>query len=86
MVFKAAPEGSQISSHNQYSMQPQSTLPRSDSQYDHETTVDGQTLLNVNQGIETQDPVVQASSEDGQVEHLTSIACSYLHFSPVLYA
>lgn len=73
---QAAPEGSQISSHNQYSMQPQSTLPRSDSQYDHETTVDGQTLLNVNQGIETQDPVVQASSEDGQ--ELQSVDKNYL--------
>lgn len=83
MVFKAAPEGSQISNHNQYTLQPQSTLPRSDSQYDHETTVNGQSLLNVNQGIETQDSVVPASSEDGQVEHQTSIACSYLHFSPV---
>nr|XP_025885698.1 uncharacterized protein LOC101246515 isoform X6 [Solanum lycopersicum] len=44
----------------------QSTLPRSDSQYDHETTVNGQSLLNVNQGIETQDSVVPVSSEDGQ--------------------
>ncbi|PHT58658.1 hypothetical protein CQW23_01021 [Capsicum baccatum] len=39
-----APEGSQISNHNQYSMQPQSTLQRSNSHYDHETTVNGQTL------------------------------------------
>ncbi|PHT50360.1 hypothetical protein CQW23_10107 [Capsicum baccatum] len=58
---QAAPEGSQISSHNQYSMQPQSTLQRLNSQYDHETTVNGQTLhsdysdVNVNQGIEMQD-------------------------------
>ncbi|KAF3654947.1 hypothetical protein FXO38_14895 [Capsicum annuum] len=41
---QAAPESSQISSHNQYSMQPLSTLQRSDSQYDQETTVNGQTL------------------------------------------
>ncbi|KAF3626752.1 hypothetical protein FXO38_29088 [Capsicum annuum] len=72
---QAAPEGSQISSHNQYSLQPQSTLPRSESQYDHETTVNGQTLrsdysdVNVNQGIETQDAGVPASSEEGQELH-----------------
>ncbi|KAF3682025.1 hypothetical protein FXO37_02581 [Capsicum annuum] len=42
-------------------MQPQSTLQRLDSQYDHETIVNGQTLhsnysdVNVNQGIEIQD-------------------------------
>ncbi|PHU23393.1 hypothetical protein BC332_08500 [Capsicum chinense] len=41
-------------------MQPQSTLQRLDSQYDHETIVNGQTLrsdysdVNVNQGIEMQ--------------------------------
>ncbi|XP_019068461.1 uncharacterized protein [Solanum lycopersicum] len=63
---QAVPEGSHISNHNQYTLQPQSTLPRSDSQYDHETTVNGQSLLNVNQGIETQDSVVPVSSEDGQ--------------------
>lgn len=79
---QAAPEGSQISSHNQYSLQPQSTLPRSDSQYDHETTVNGQTLrsdygdVNVNQGIETQDPGVPASSEEGQ--ELQSVDKNYL--------
>ncbi|CAN4085645.1 unnamed protein product [Withania somnifera] len=69
---QAAPEGSQISSHNPYSLQPQSTLPRSDSQYDHEITVNGQTLrsdygdANVSQGIGTQDPGAPASSEEGQ--------------------
>ncbi|XP_049349128.1 uncharacterized protein LOC125813718 isoform X3 [Solanum verrucosum] len=73
---QAAPEGSQISNHNQYTLQPQSTLPRSDSQYDHETTVNGQSLLNVNQGIETQDSVVPASSEDGQ--ELQSVDKNYL--------
>lgn len=79
---QAAPEGSQISSHNQYSLQPHSTLPRSDSQYDHETTVNGQTLrsdysdVNVNQGIETQDPVVPASTEEGQ--ELQSVDKNYL--------
>ncbi|CAN4089484.1 unnamed protein product [Withania somnifera] len=79
---QAAPEGSQISSHNQYSLQPQSTLPRSDSQYDHETTVNGQTLrsdygdVNVNQGTETQDPGVPASSKDGQ--ELQSVDKNYL--------
>ncbi|PHT91255.1 hypothetical protein T459_06368 [Capsicum annuum] len=58
---QAAPEGSQISSHNQYSIQPQSTLQRSNFQYNHETTINGQTLhsdysdVNVNQGIEMQD-------------------------------
>ncbi|XP_025885697.1 uncharacterized protein [Solanum lycopersicum] len=54
----------------------QSTLPRSDSQYDHETTVNGQSLLNVNQGIETQDSVVPVSSEDGQ--ELQSVDKNYL--------
>ncbi|KAK4734771.1 hypothetical protein R3W88_009032 [Solanum pinnatisectum] len=73
---QAAPEGSQISNHNQYTLQPQSTLPRSDSQYDHETTVNGQSLLNVNQGIETQDSVVPASSGDGQ--ELQSVDKNYL--------
>ncbi|KAJ8536947.1 hypothetical protein K7X08_035348 [Anisodus acutangulus] len=79
---QAAPEGSHISSHNQYSLQPQSTLPRSDSQYDHEATVNGQTLrsdfsdVNVNQEIETQDPVVPASSEEGQ--ELQSVDKNYL--------
>ncbi|XP_027771225.1 uncharacterized protein LOC107014441 isoform X3 [Solanum pennellii] len=73
---QAAPEGSHISNHNQYTLQPQSTLPRSDSQYDHETTVNGQSLLNVNQGIETQDSVVPASSEDGQ--ELQSVDKNYL--------
>ncbi|KAJ8554246.1 hypothetical protein K7X08_024924 [Anisodus acutangulus] len=79
---QAVPEGSHISSHNQYSLQPQSTLPRSDSQYDDETTVNGQTLrsdygdVNVNQGIETQDPVVPASSEEGQA--LQSVDKNYL--------
>ncbi|KAH0690080.1 hypothetical protein KY289_017438 [Solanum tuberosum] len=73
---QAAPEGSQISNHNQYTLQPQSSLPRSDSQYDHETTVNGQSLLNVNQGIETQDSVVPASSEDGQ--ELQSVDKNYL--------
>ncbi|KAG5617338.1 hypothetical protein H5410_017162 [Solanum commersonii] len=73
---QAAPEGSQISNHNQYTLQPPSTLPRSDSQYDHETTVNGQSLLNVNQGIETQDSVVPASSEDGQ--ELQSVDKNYL--------
>ncbi|XP_059304473.1 uncharacterized protein LOC132056342 isoform X5 [Lycium ferocissimum] len=68
-------------SDSQY-LQPQSTLPVSDSQYDHETTVNGQTLrsdygdLNVNQGIETQDPVVPASSEEGQ--ELQSVDKNYL--------
>ncbi|KAL3342349.1 hypothetical protein AABB24_026393 [Solanum stoloniferum] len=73
---QAAPEGSQISNHNQYTLEPQSTLPRSDSQYDHETTVNGQSLLNVNQGIVTQDSVVPASSEDGQ--ELQSVDKNYL--------
>ncbi|TMW89165.1 hypothetical protein EJD97_017580 [Solanum chilense] len=73
---QAAPEGSHISNHNQYTLQPQSTLPRSDSQYDHETTVNGQSLLNVNQGIETPDSVVPASSEDGQ--ELQSVDKNYL--------
>ncbi|MCD9642692.1 hypothetical protein HAX54_029599 [Datura stramonium] len=77
---QAASEGSQISSHNQYSLQPHSTLPRSDSQYDHETTVNGHTLrsdygdVNVNQGIETQNPVVPASTE----EELQSVDKNYL--------
>ena len=73
---QAVPEGSHISNHNQYTLQPQSTLPRSDSQYDHETTVNGQSLLNVNQGIETQDSVVPVSSEDGQ--ELQSVDKNYL--------
>lgn len=79
---QAAPEGSQISNHNQYSLQPHSTLSRSDSQYDHETTVNGQTLrsdysdVNVNQGIETHDPVVPASTEEGQ--ELQSVDKNYL--------
>ncbi|KAF3683912.1 hypothetical protein FXO37_01629 [Capsicum annuum] len=67
---QAAPEGSQISSHNQYSMQPQSTLQRLDSQYDHETTVNGQTLRsdysdvnNYLSGVQTQQTLHQISSQ-----------------------
>ncbi|XP_009624840.1 uncharacterized protein [Nicotiana tomentosiformis] len=79
---QAVTEDSQISSHNQYSLQPQSTLPGSDSQYDHEATVNGQTLRsdygdgNMNQGSETQDPVVPASSEEEQ--ELQSVDKNYL--------
>ncbi|XP_075108005.1 uncharacterized protein LOC107761715 isoform X1 [Nicotiana tabacum] len=79
---QAVTEDSQISSHNQYSLQPQSTLPGSDSQYDHEATVNGQTLRsdygdgNMNQGSEIQDPVVPASSEEEQ--ELQSVDKNYL--------
>ncbi|PHU17922.1 hypothetical protein BC332_13617 [Capsicum chinense] len=63
---QATLEGSQISSYNQYFMQPQPTLQRLDSQYDHKIIVNGKTLrsdysdVNVNQGIETQDAGVPA--------------------------
>ncbi|KAK4351020.1 hypothetical protein RND71_030333 [Anisodus tanguticus] len=74
---QAAPEGSHISSHNQYSLQPQSTLPISDSQYDHEATVNGQTLrsdysdVNVNQEIETR-------TQWFQLQELQSVDKNYL--------
>ncbi|PHT30190.1 hypothetical protein CQW23_30222 [Capsicum baccatum] len=66
---QATPEDSQISSHNQYFMQPQSTLQRLNSQYDHETTVNGKTLrsdysdVNVNQEIEMQDAGFQLQTQ-----------------------
>ncbi|KAM3363100.1 hypothetical protein P3S68_017954 [Capsicum galapagoense] len=50
-------------------MQPQSTLQRSNFQYNHETTVNGQTLrsdysdVNVNQGIEMQDTGFQLQTQ-----------------------
>lgn len=73
MFFKAASEGSQVPNHSQYPpSQTEQNLLRSDTSYDYEVSVNGQTLrsdyldVHISQGLDARS-VVPSSNEEGQV-------------------